>query len=228
VTEAEWLDCDDPRPMLEFLHGKASDRKMRLFVCACCRRIWHLLVDERSRKAVEVVERFIDGNSDSAALETAMAAATALDREGLPPAGLGENYNQAALAALSAIRYADVTAESHEPNAWIYAAEDAAWHARYAVGEGERSAQALLLRELFGPLAFRRLASGLARLSSKGGVVQKLAQLIYDDQAFDRLPILADALEEAGCTDADVLAHCRSPGPHVRGCWLVDLLLNKS
>ena len=55
----------------------------------------------------------------------------------------------------------------------------------------------------------------------------KLAQGIYDDRAFDRMPVLADALEEAGCYDADILAHCRQPGEHVRGCWVVDLLLGK-
>jgi hypothetical protein len=57
--------------------------------------------------------------------------------------------------------------------------------------------------------------------------VTELAQAIYTDRAFDRLPILADALEEAGCTDAAILEHCRGPGPHVRGCWVVDLLLGK-
>jgi hypothetical protein len=59
------------------------------------------------------------------------------------------------------------------------------------------------------------------------GTVVKLTQGIYDDRAFDRLPVLADALEEAGCTNAEILAHCREPGPHVRGCWALDLLLEK-
>jgi hypothetical protein len=54
-----------------------------------------------------------------------------------------------------------------------------------------------------------------------------LAQAIYEERAFDRLPILADALEESGCYNADLLAHCRSDGPHVRGCWAVDLVLGK-
>jgi hypothetical protein len=57
--------------------------------------------------------------------------------------------------------------------------------------------------------------------------VDRLASHIYDSRAFDRLPILADALEEAGCKDAEILAHCRGPGPHVRGCWVVDLVLGK-
>jgi hypothetical protein len=65
-------------------------------------------------------------------------------------------------------------------------------------------------------------------LSWNDGIVPKLAQAIYDDRVFDRLPILADALEEAGCTNADILNHCRQPGEHVRGCWVVDLLLGKS
>jgi hypothetical protein len=54
-----------------------------------------------------------------------------------------------------------------------------------------------------------------------------LVHTIYHDRALDRLPMLADALEEAGCDDADILCHCRGPGPHVRGCWVVDLLLGR-
>jgi hypothetical protein len=57
------------------------------------------------------------------------------------------------------------------------------------------------------------------------GVIPGLARSIDDDAGFDRLPILGDALEEAGCTDRAILDHCRGPGPHVRGCWVVDLVL---
>lgn len=71
------------------------------------------------------------------------------------------------------------------------------------------------------------MTADLSWLASNNGTVVKLAQAIYDERAFDRLPILADALEDAGCTNQDILAHCRGGGEHSRGCWVVDLLLGK-
>src|ERR1700760_1786645 len=63
MTRAEWLACTEPERMLAFLRGKASDRKLRLFACACCRRIWHLLPDEPTRAVVEAVERYADNQT---------------------------------------------------------------------------------------------------------------------------------------------------------------------
>jgi hypothetical protein len=83
------------------------------------------------------------------------------------------------------------------------------------------------LRDIFGD-PFRTISVDSLWTEWNDHTVPRLAQAIYDEYAFDRLPILADALEEAGCTDADILNHCRKPGEHVRGCWVVDLLLNKS
>src|SRR5438093_6093147 len=71
VTEAEWLGCTDPDSMLEFLRGRASERKLRLFACACCRRIWHLMPEERSRRAVETGERYADGLAGASELASA-------------------------------------------------------------------------------------------------------------------------------------------------------------
>ncbi len=85
-------------------------------------------------------------------------------------------------------------------------------------------ADAMLIRELFGN-PFRPVSFETTWLTAP---ITSLARSIYADRSFDRLPILADALEEAGCTNADILGHCRGPGPHVRGCWVVDLILGKS
>jgi hypothetical protein len=85
-----------------------------------------------------------------------------------------------------------------------------------------------MLRDLFGPLAFRKVALPSSLLRWNDSTVVKLAQAIYENASFHDLPILAAALEEAGCRNEEVLTHCRGPGPHVRGCWVVDLVLNKS
>jgi len=92
------------------------------------------------------------------------------------------------------------------------------------VDSDERMLQAALLRDVFGN-PFRPVTFDTAWRTA---TVTNLAQAIYHERAFDRLPILADALEDAGCTNADVLRHCRQPGEHVRGCWVVDLVLGKS
>jgi hypothetical protein len=89
--------------------------------------------------------------------------------------------------------------------------------------QAEADQQARLFRDIFGN-PFHPATIDPAWLSS---TVVSLAAGIYTDRAFDRLPILADALTDAGCDSADVIDHCRRPGPHARGCWVVDLLLGK-
>jgi hypothetical protein len=92
--------------------------------------------------------------------------------------------------------------------------------------ETEQGRLILLLRDILGnPFCPRVIDPHW--LTWNDGTVAKLAENIYAERTFDRLPILADALEEAGCTDADILGHCRSDGPHARGCWVIDLLLGK-
>jgi hypothetical protein len=92
-----------------------------------------------------------------------------------------------------------------------------------AVRAGLLGALLVLLRDIFGN-PFRPVAFDPAwRTEAAAG----LARGIYEERAFERLPILADALQDAGCEHADILAHCREPGTHVRGCWVVDLVLGK-
>jgi hypothetical protein len=207
VTESEWLGCTDPKPMLRFLLGKASNRKFRLFTVACSRRIWHLLSDERSRKAVDIAEKVADGlvsNTErgNAATEAIQAA---WDLEGNDPSWPAE----AAFHTVDSDRV-DAQAAAH------YA----------AFTETDESAQAALLRDIMGN-PFRLVTTESSWAEWNNGIVLKLAQGIYEDQAFDRLPVVADALEDAGCTDATILDHCRLLGNHVRGCWVIDRLLGK-
>jgi hypothetical protein len=104
---------------------------------------------------------------------------------------------------------------------------DARDRAGHSPGQAfERQAQVGLLRCIFGN-PFRPGAVDDAWLAWNDNAVRRMAQAIYNERGFDRLPILGGALEDAGCTDRDILDHCRGPGPHVRGCWAVDLLLGK-
>jgi hypothetical protein len=224
MTEADWTNAEDPRAMLAWLREqkKLSDRKARLFACACCRGVWHLLADERSRYAVEVAERFADGKATAGELLAAREAAyTAVDAcLHYTPA-----WEDQAIAACGS------AAEE---------AEEAAWEAVLYGWEGEDleqtgSKQARLLRDLFGPLPFREVRIDPAFLACNGGIVRRLAEASYDnrllpsgelDQA--HLSVLADALEEAGSTDAQLLRHLRSDGPHYRGCFAVDAILGRS
>ncbi len=194
MTESEWLACEDPAVMLEWLprhNVPPSERKLRLFACACCRQVWPLLTDERSQAAVVAAEQYADG------LITEDAARAAEQRE-----------------------------------------------------------QAALLREIIGnpfrPVEYDRCC-GLRNQ----GLVIKIAYRIYSERDFAAMPILADALEDAGCDNEEILRHCRGwercsncdgngqaipysrcgfchstgwmplRGPHVRGCWVLDLLLGK-
>jgi hypothetical protein len=95
-----------------------------------------------------------------------------------------------------------------------------------AAYNAESAAQTALVRDLFGN-PFRHVPLDPAWLAWQDRTILKLAQAVYEERAFDRLPVLADALEEAGCTNADILNHLRGPGHHVSGCWVLDLLLGK-
>jgi hypothetical protein len=204
VDEITWLACTDPDAMLHFLRGRVSERKLRLFACACIRRIWPLLPDGRCRRAVEVIERCADGLAGRAELQAALA-----DAESVEAASTG-----AARTAVRAVVTAWSTAE-HARSAAAQASHDPA---------GERRRQADLLRDLVGN-PFRPAPVKLAWLEHRGGRVAQIARTIYDGRRFADLPVLADALEESGCTDAAILAHCRSGGDHALGCWVLDSLL---
>jgi hypothetical protein len=221
MIEAEWRTSTDLPYLIKQLRENGKDRKLRLFACACARRLWDLFPSGNARKAVEVAERFADG------------AATAHELAEVYDAGM-KAWSEARLAwavivsggmsvAIEDASGAALYTAMHVPDAKI---SPGIPH-RTAAKAQERRALLALLRDIFGDL-FRAVRVEPSWLRWNGGAVPKLAQAIYDDRAFAHLPILADALEEAGCDNPDILAHCRSGGEHVRGCWVVDLLLGKA
>jgi hypothetical protein len=232
VTEAEWLIATDPMQMVEFLQGKVSDRKLRLFACACCRRIWERL-EEGGCHAVEIAERFADGLADSKQL----VRARHISEEIREFTGWGGEHACAwSVADKSAWQAAEGAARTSVvfSREWDLAAQKAnRTHNRVdreavgAIAKREtdltRKAQVTLLRDTFGN-PFRPVVIDPAWLTS---TVLALAEGIYQDRAFNRLPILADALMDAGCDNDDVLSHCRQPSEHVRGCWVIDLLTGR-
>jgi hypothetical protein len=234
MTEAIWLASGNPGPMLMWVRGIASARKLRLFACACCRRIGHLLIDPRAQDALATAERFADGLAGDGERSTARKAAQqASQTRAVIPWPTAPRWER---RAASAVYYA-AAADAWEAadHARDLATEALLWRAGgydapkwQEVGKAERLAQADLVRDLFGSLPFRSVPVNPSWLAWDGGTVTKLAAAVYDERAFDRLPILADALEEAGCAEEALLSHLRGPGPHVRGCWAVDLLLGKA
>ena len=238
MTEEEWLACMDLKAMVTFLKSKAIDqkplvappgflrrffklkgkgglpskpaskspvvptRKLRLFNCACFR------MEHGDCILNESEEQFADGMIHIDSLVAAYE-------------GVGDQDPTDALDCAHM-----------DPYTSAYYLEDAYGRRPHALEttplpEQVRLAWCNLLRDIFGN-PFRLAAIDPAILCWNDGTPVKIAQAIYEGRAFDGLPILADALEEAGCDDEDMLAHLRGVGPHVRGCWPLDLILGKS
>jgi hypothetical protein len=247
MTEQEWLDAESPGPLLDFLEGEAvtlvdrvppeqreamsrhllglaSDRKRYFLACAFARRVWPLLADERSRQAVVVAERFADGLADGkegmAAISGALQARDAIrvdSRSGDRAAGQAVRW--AARTAVMAV-LCDVRA----------AAEESALALERASSPTPADAQrelAALVRDVMGN-PFRPSVVEQRWLAWNEGTVLRLAEAVYAKRAFEQLPVLADALEDAGCNNAEILGHLRGPGPHALGCWCLDALLGKT
>jgi hypothetical protein len=208
MTEREWLECADPRPMLEFLRGQASERKLRLFACACCRAVWALLTDQRSRQAVEVAERYADGLVGAETLAAASQAAWKAWVDPASSAACDVADGDPALAAAEASKHAS-------------------WASQRPLRADEFQVQAHLLRDIIAN-PFRALLPRPFSPPCAESLAGSIARVIYEEHRFGDLPVLADALEEAGCADAELLAHLRAPGPHIRGCWALDLVLGRN
>jgi hypothetical protein len=247
VTEEDWFLESDPTSLLLFLRGRASERKLRLVAASACRKVWNLLFDGRSRDAVELVEHTADEATDNSEFGTVAAAAreaedlaysrweAAGDRD---VAQQGPRY----WAASAVVHAATPSAADGVRDAVTYAAMALAWseNARLATGPDYWSPFIPgmpwddLIREVFGN-PFRPVIVHGQWWAGQGGAMSQFAPAAYEERRLPegtldplRLSQLADALEDAGCTDAELLGHLRGPGPHVRGCWAVDLVLGKS
>jgi hypothetical protein len=222
MDETKWASSRNHVPMLsylrrerKFLLTKAGRRRMRLFACAAVRRVWELLTDPRCREAVETMELLADGRADEGqrfqAYKRALEAYYATHRAAAVGAALNSAYG-----------------------AWMTCQAEA-WRTRAAVRAalgaeaGRRPPREVaapyadLLRDVFGN-PFRPIVLDPAWVKWNRGALRGIAETIYQERAYERLPVLADALEDAGCDNADLLGHLRAPGTHVRGCWALDLL----
>ncbi len=234
MTEAEWLVCEESKPMLELVHDRASQRKLCLFAAWCCRCIWRHM-RKRSRRSVEVTERFFEGRTRQTVLDVAIAESTAAFEE--TPENTIEHLITlaASLVPVNDIEEADCVAHSVAkviahlavyPNDSVETTNERNAACTILV-LSEQARQCRVLRCIIGN-PFRAVTLEPAWRTR---TVWDLAKTAYDERILpcgelhgDRLAILADALEVAGCDDA-VLSHLRSPGPHIRGCWPVDALL---
>lgn len=245
MTEIEWLTSADLRPMLEFMKDKVCERKLRLFTVACCRQIradqfrWVYLdaggEADDGEKILTTSASFADGAATSADLLAAIALAERVENA---EAWQSERASAIATAVLAAVSLRPTDAWARElgrsfslDSIVIEAVLQAASEALFAVASAGnvspiRVMQADLLRCIIGN-PFRSTEIDPTCLTWNDGNVRKLAQTIYVERRFEDIPILTNALIDAGCHDEEILSHCRQPGEHVRGCWVVDLLLGK-
>jgi hypothetical protein len=247
MTEAEWLAGADPLPLVNEVAERAGDRRLRLLVVACARRAWHLFEVGSYREMIEMAERYCDGAVAGEVMgRTRIEARAAYDRamETIQPVNairMLVPYEMAEVAFVACAepgtlteRIATFAGRYRRGSHYVMRGVDAvAKAASYvATSEGERNPniaaqsaewaeQADLARDIFGN-PFRPVA---IEPSWRTSAVVTLARQMYESRDFTPMPIVSDALLDAGCDHSDVIAHCRSDRPHVRGCWLVDLLL---
>ena len=236
MTKEEWLLSDDPTPMLDLVAGQASGRRLRLLGCAWCRSACRGAEDEiLYLDTIDLIERSADGLERDEAVTTAVEAIAGIEDQIACAIASTATFNECELAGLES-RPTDDRIEAIQQ-----VGEDAAvsyallkiQHLSSASEEYDSSYtekayeavdfQFALLRDIFNP--FHPVAFDP---SWRTEAVVALARGMYESRDSTPMPVLADALEDAGCADADILAHCRGPGPHVRGCWVVDLVLGKN
>jgi hypothetical protein len=229
MNETTWQACTDPLALLHHHEQELSERRLRLFACACTRRVWPLLTREPVRAAVGTAERFADGLAGRDDLRAGWLAV----RKALGTAPLGTHWEHALMAALNATTEPMTRHRAGDAARYAALALDADWQSgapidkeaddrRRSGSPAERALQCRLVRDLVPP---PHAAIDPAWRAWEGGQVLALARAVRAEQDWGDMPVLADALEEAGCRDEAVLGHCRGGGPHTLACWVLELLL---
>lgn len=246
MSEHPWLRATDPQQLLNLVGDAVTPRKQRLLACACCRLLWPWVQDDRSRTAVAAAERFADGAGTEADLATAYQAgreaeeaANHAKQAALFGSAQDPSWSvarQESLQVLEAAAGAAADAAAPSPSrvlrytTWVMAKTGVGpegWEERWQQA-GDQLTRLVhdLVGDPFRPLAFDP--------GWRTSAVRRLAVAAYDERRFPsgrldagRLAVLADALEDQGCIHADLLAHLRGGGVHVRGCWALDLVLGK-
>jgi hypothetical protein len=241
MTEAEWWTAtgpsDWPHRLFNWLFfAGASDRKLRLSCVACCRSVAPVSGGAPFTHLLQLIEGLADGSEVEDRVNRDVESIRAREHERYQALFSRESEPTLMERAENRVRWAIFNAGCpHRDLEWhqlrkkhsypCYVADEIL-NATELLGQRDAAERSIirLLHDIFGPLPFRDVHIAPVWRTSD---VLALASGIYAERAFDRMPILADAMEEAGCDDADVLAHCRGAGPHVRGCWVVDLVLGK-
>ena len=227
MTEAEWLQARNVRRLLPHAITRGSNRKLRLLACAACDRVREHLLNPNSLAALDTLLSCPEWELGATQVDRAFRLAQeglASIREGASEQRWYYLYQEAATAVsiapgpMSAERLDSALSSCRRARGLAATLSDEA-----EVIESEEAHQAQLLRDVIGN-PFR---PGTIYRDWLTSTVKTLATQMYEARDFGAMPILADALQDAGCDDEDVLAHCRGPGPHVRGCWVVDLVLGK-
>jgi hypothetical protein len=240
MTEAEWFASDNARTMLGFVRGSTSNRKLWLFASACVGTALETWAGEICQQIRRTAEDVAAGVATHEELRRAWQQAQSwmeqlvADQEwhravcirDWQEVLLGKRMLTFGGTDEEQARRLDGVVGAHQRG--LQAASWATWiPSEVDTNPTGLEFKCVMLRDIFGN-PFRLVQLDPSWLNWNGATIRELSQAIYNERAFDHLPILADALEEAGCTDTAVLEHCRGPGPHVLGCWVVDAVLGKS
>jgi hypothetical protein len=219
MTEAEWLACDDPNPMLHFVVGKASDRKARLFAFACCRTVRPTPASIEESRLIGELETHFEQSTGKVGTDY---ATDLFDRwRRASPDGRTHYWDMFYYLVTASPLHAAHRVSSYSRR---FASPHRVDGSSISERDAERRTQSRLLRDIFGnpfrPVSFSP--------EWRTDTAVSLARQMYESRDFSAMPILADALQDAGCDSAEILGHCRGAGPHVRGCWVVDVVLVKA